>query len=378
MMLTAAWGLMSTVGAAATGLLGTVCCKQRLYTSVNNKIETDLLLEELHRRQGSLLGLYERSINKGRWMPTVVMTPSYCASVKINTSQHDVNQQAIEASVWIPCCASWDIFTKKKLQFKEEADNSVAEATPGALPEKLPHVKCGTYIMYPDWKVSDMLVFAPDTLEEELVLADALAERALATLQGKRTSGVFMVNGPPKTGKTSAGLRLAQKLGPRTLVLDTFRPTQAGHALDAIEDVRNQYSSDADYIVVLLNEFDTWMSVFADGQGGSLPKHPKLNTEVTDKDSWNTWSETVLKRTRIVIWMTTNSDLRDYDEALLRSERVSARYCMQDAERFDTVFEYKPKMAPATEHPDALQSDQSDCSECSGLTAPLLQVAGRG
>lgn len=391
MMLTAAYGLMTTVGAAATGALSAMCLKERLYTSVNNNIETDLLMEELHRRQGSLLGLYERSVKKGRWMPTVVLTPAYCASVKINTSQHDITQQSIEASVWIPCCASWDIFTEKRLRFKGETDDGDVDAAPGALPEQLPHVVIrDPYIMYPSWKVKKQLVFAPDTPEEELVLADALADRALATLQGKRTSGIFVVNGPPKTGKTSAGMRLAQKLGPRTLLVNTFRPTQAGHMLDMMEYVRDEYSSEEDYIVILLNEFDTWMNDFADGKGGSLSKqgssltkHPKLITEVTDKDTWNTWSETVLKRSRVVIWMTTNSDLRGYDESLLRSDRISARYCMLDAERFDVVFEPKTEAKAAVKvqvqvQPDALQSDQSDCSECSGLTAPLLQAACRG
>lgn len=383
-MLSAAYGLMTTATAAAAGVVGVACFKNRLYTSVNNRIETDQLMDELHRRQGDMFALFERSY-KSRWVPTLLLTAGYCASVEVHTSEYDVTQQSIEATVYLPCCFSWSSFTRRHLQSSSDDSTTDADSTDvqNKLPTKLPHAEpSSASLAWPDWSVEERLVFPPGTPDDELHQADAIAEHAKAILTSVQcASGLFVTSGAPGTGKTSAGLRLAQKLGPRTLVVRSYRPTQPGHMLSAIERVRKEFGDDG-YIVVLLNEFDSWMDSFASGKGG-MPSHPKLITEVLNKDMWNEWADSIHRRDRVVVWMTTNCSLQGYDPALLRPRRVTARYHVHDTTSFDLVFGPHVKVNVSVSDDDSsVSSDGSDLDDDSAyspteLSAPLLQCIDR-
>ncbi len=155
----------------------------------------------------------------------------------------------------------------------------------------------------------------------------------------------FVASGAPGTGKTSAGLRLAQLLthstGTKVVVSRTYRPTEAGHMIHMLDSAREDAGDDG-YLLVILNEFDVWMSSFSTNSGASLPKNDKVITEVTDKDTWNEWADAIHRMDKVVVWMTTNASLDDYDPALLRAKRITKRYeVLDDKETILDVFANK-------------------------------------
>jgi ATPase family associated with various cellular activities (AAA) len=400
-MLSTAAGIISTAGMATAGALTVMGAfvKQRLYTSVNNRVETHQIVDVL-RRQPGCYACAERSID-GQWTPTVVVSPQFCASVTVHTSQYDVTQQSIEATVWLPCWMSWSAFHEHHLKKKavddgsddEDHDGSLAVDSHSAhLATKLYHAEIsGSSLAWPDWNAEKRLVFPPGVPEAELALADSLAATALAHVRRENGgSAIFVANGAPQTGKTSAGLRLAQRLGSNTIVARSYRPIQPGHMLSAIERVRTELGDKDAYIVVLLNEFDTWMDGFASENNQNLKnQHPKLVTEVTNKETWNEWADAIYRKERIIVWMTTNSDLEGYDPALLRPKRVTARYMVHDQTSFETVFAppevkaevVKPEVnkADVTDNvkADVHMSRASSVDSTTCLTTPLLLAMSR-
>lgn len=358
--------LMSVISSAAgiaAGVLSTVsfmgCCKTRFYTSTNNKIETDALLDAIKKhKDGDRCSIaWSENYWNNAWIPTFLISPRhcFCASTDVTSSSYDLNQQVIEVRVTMLCCLSWDTLPVRRRK-DPDACSSVTDEQP--LPAELPHVEVThPSLMWPDWAVNDRLVFPPGTPEAELQQADLIARNVLSQVQdgssSSSTSAVVVVRGPPRTGKTSAALRLAQLLGPRTMVCKTFKPNLPGHMLVQLDNVRKQQGPD-EYLVVLLEEFESWMDgINNDSRDGRkrTDVHSKLLTEVTDKSSWNVWADNISRHKKLIVWMTSNHDdakIAQYDPALLRRDRITAHYVTVDDRSFVTLHERR-----AATHPDA-------------------------
>lgn len=382
--------LVSSGAGIAAGVLSTVsfmgCCKTREYSSATNKIETDALISAIKaQKDRDWCNLaWSESFWNNAWIPTfmVSLRHCFCASTSVSSSSYDLNQQVIHVRVMLLCCVPWDKLPTQRVR----EESSDAKAKEYKLPEELPHLEVShPNLMWPDWGVNDRRVFPPDTPEAELQLADRLARAVLSQVQGNCTSAVIIVRGPPRTGKTSAGLRLAQLLGPRTMVCKTFKPCLPGHMLVQLDNVRKQQDPD-EYLVVLLEEFESWMDTInndsVDGRKAT-GVHNKLLTEVTDKSSWNVWADNVSRFKKLIVWMTSNHDdakIAQYDPALLRRDRVTAHYTTVSEDDFITLHERRVADAPPAQQVmcKAVKTTGNDSAmedDVDSLETPLLSIA---
>ena len=369
-----------TAAATAVGLGATLFSKNRLLTTVNNKTDVDRFVKFAGKRGESPLGCYGRFVDNA-WVPTYwcSLYPMFFSKVDVVSSEYDITQQVVDVSLSIPCWVSWDTFLEHTLHDGGKKNNKQQEdGKEDALPNALARIAISSPLLaWPDWSVKDdEKVFPDNTPESELALADRIAEDALEVLRKRNvTSGIFVVTGAPQTGKTSAGLRLAQKLGADTIVARDYRPTQAGHMVRALERVRNDYAGKEGYLVIILDEFDRWMMNFP------LPQHNKLHTEVMDKDSWNVWADQIHLKDKVIVWMTTNDNVDDadkYDPALLRPKRVTMRYDVADQSTFEANASYCcAKYAtcdPPLIHEISDSAHMSDDDDGESVRKPLLDA----
>lgn len=317
---------------AVTGIVSRaswlLCLKTKEFTSVSNKIEADALVKELSTNDHC----WSTSVYNSQlaiWVPTQVITTRFCASLSVVTSEKDPHVQTFKVTVRTCCCMPWAPVHERLRP--PAALKSLDEA---GLPLTLDHLVQGCASLdWPDWSIQQKAAHAPNTTEKELEQADGIAHRAHAQLHSNG-SAVILVRGEPMTGKTSAGIRLAQILN--AVVCTRFNPTVAGHMLSQLIRARNEHNPDA-WLIVFMDEVD----VTLDSLGSIVPNNT-LVTEVMKKNSWTQYMDEVAKLHRVIFWLTTNADdakIAAYDPALLREKRVTAHYHATGMNAFHAVHE---------------------------------------
>lgn len=343
-------GLLSTFGLMLTSSLGFVCfacMKSRQFSSSTSRIESDAILKLLP--QYSHLSWSELFVPTVGWVPKLVISRGFCASVRMASSHPMHKAVECEITVWRPCGLSWDWFEElirapalKNSMNKPGTDSPSREQAPQVplpLSPFLDHlIQSSAHHAYPELRIMSKCAHPPGTSQQELCQSDAIARRALAHLN-EFGSGVFLVRGPPMTGKTGAGMRLAQLLGNEgggAVVCTRFSPFRAGCMMTQLTEARGSHKPDA-WLVIFLDEIDVKLDTL-----GSVPPNSKLLTEITDKDSWNDWLDDVGRCKKIVLWLTSNADdakIASYDPSLLREKRVTAHYHATGSDAWRVVHE---------------------------------------
>ncbi|MEW5315206.1 MAG: hypothetical protein WDW38_006652 [Sanguina aurantia] len=348
-----------TLTGVFTGASFLMCVKTREFTTAANKIETDAVIKML-ATQGHRLAFAERWVSDLGWVPSCVVTGGYCASLTVLTSEHDPRVQIFEVLVRRPCCLPWAPFHS----LLRPAPMALLLSGKAELPEALDHLVQGSAnLSWPDWSVLRKSAHLPDTTEKELAQADAIARMALDQLHSNG-SGVFLVRGKPMTGKTSAGMRLAQILG--ATVCTRFNPTRAGNMISQVIRARTEHSPGG-WLIIFMDEVDVTLDALH-----AIPINATLLTEVTGKDSWDDWVDDVSRNDKVILWLTTNADdakMASYDPALLREKRVTAHYHATGSDAFHAVHE-RALVAP----PLSLDMERGHPSE-GDLKTPLLGCA---
>ena len=336
--------------AAALAAVAPLVTHQRRYSTPLNEQQLQKVVDALPDDACWTFGPHE--YHKRRWTPTCMIACSpivYCVALTTVTSDNDPNRQAFDALVMRPvCCGGWAAFDRRIKRTggeDDETDDATASDRLGAPRKKNadPHVELlhvvVTYaeLSYPRWATTKRSLLPPGVKADdpELACAAALAAEIHASLL-PNGSGVFLVCGPKKTGKSSAARLIgANHLRSDALVCDEFDPTTPGNLLSMIEEVRNQHDPDAELLVIL--EEVTWLRRIARQKPEDPPPtpHPTLKTQVTMKDDWNSWPERAVKIPNCIVVLTANfsDEVRAefdvlQDGSMLRDKRITAEFTM--------------------------------------------------
>lgn len=338
------FALVSGSVAAAFAVVAPLVTRQRHYSTALNEQELQRLLERMPLDRCMSLGPDEK--HKRRWTPTCALSCRpvvYCASMTTTTSDNDPNRQAFSVLVMRPCClpGGWAPFDVLMSQTDAgDALGASGEAKPAARKAhvEMMHIEIThAELAYPCWTPMKRSLLAPGVSADDpcLSTAAALASEIHASLL-PNGSGVFLIRGPKKTGKSSAAkLVAANHLSADALVCEQYDPTTPGHLLSLLDEVRNQRSPDAPLLVIL--EEVTWLRRIAHQKPTDPPPtpHASLKTEVMTKDNWNAWPERAAKIPNLIVVLTANftDDIRAEFDALqegsmLREERITAEFEM--------------------------------------------------
>lgn len=328
------FSIAASLGVAAMAAMSvavgasSIAFKTRHFDSVTAKIETDAIMKIFPEH--SQLSCSEIHVPHIGWVSRYVVSRHFCATLKVNSSPTDLHLQTFEITIWRLWCLSWRGF-EEMLRPLEPGRQDVSVV---GLPMFLDHlVQSSASHSYPDFTVQSKCAHPPDSTEEELTQSDAIARRAINQLNANG-SGVFLVRGKPMTGKTGAGMRMAQILG--AVVCTRFSPFRAGNMVTQLTKARSEHRPNSP-LIIFLDEIDVKLDAL-----GTLPLNPKLLTEVTDKDSWNDWVDDISRCQNVVLWLTSNADnakMGSYDPSLLREKRVTAHYNATCSNEFDVVHE---------------------------------------
>lgn len=359
--------LMSILGATFSSSICVILylARKRVYSTHTSRIETDAIIKMLPKT--SKWAQSEVYVPSCGWLPTWVFTPHYIANIKVSIHTED-RAQGYEVVIWRSCFQQWEQFDGM-LRASTTASDSLESEVEGnnQLAVFLPHLVRGSASLnWPCYNVMSKYAHRPGTPESDLHQADQIARSALSRLN-VIGSGVFMVCGPPATGKTSAGVRAAQILGANTVVCTCLDPSRAGNLISEAVKARDEHDPSA-ALVLIINEFDIVLDRL-----GCIPCHPTLVTEVTDKGSWNDWLDDVYRWKNVVIWLTSNADARkiaSYDPSLTRAIRVTVQFRITRSDAFHIVDDSHP----GTHHSRACDAPSrgSSCgggSECGASSA---------
>jgi hypothetical protein len=353
--------LSKVASSAMTGLVGfgvmaqsCSCifgCKKREYSTANNKIKTNALMKKLPENVVSFSEVYINS----EWVPIDGVGCCFMTNLHVTTSEYDPNNQTFQITVSRPCCLPWSWFEQMlQSDASEWAAPDDVKGTHSMLPVELNFAEFSNADQrFPGWDLFKKSVFKPDTPESELVVADDVAHFMKGQLHSNG-SGVFLLRGPPRCGKSSAGLRLAQMLGNDTLICEKFRPATPGHLLNNLIEVRNQHDPEAS-IVFLFDEADgMFASINSDK---TILQTPGIVTEITGKDGWNPWADGLTRFKKVVFVMTMNADddkMARMDPSFFREDRVTAHIKVHHG-GFDAV--HRRKVAVPFEHGQVMTRD---------------------
>jgi hypothetical protein len=376
----AAFYLLSGSAAAVGALFAPLFTSQRNYSTQQNGQQMRKLIDTLP--DDMCLSCGPHAYHRHKWTPTCMMSraPLYCAVVSARTSENDPNRQTFDVLVYRPACFRWDAF-----DLRTKADDGDREnATPTvrvALTEMLHIVITHASLEHPCWSTVKRSLLPPGISvdDPELKTASDLA-RAIHHDRLPNGSGVFLVRGPKMTGKSSAAkLIAAMWLKPNALVCEEFSPTTPGHLLSAIEEIRDQHDRTAELLVII--EEATWLEHIAHMKNDdSRPMlHPKLLTQVTCKDDWNSWPERAVKIPNCIIVITANFDDKvraDFEHlqngSMLRKNRITAEYVTLACGGFRRHGEKNVEHEPPAIEDMMWRSSSSSSSASDDLMQPLL------
>ena len=248
-------------------------------------------------------------------------------------------------------------------------------------------------LAYPCWRPMKRSLLPPGKSvdDPDLATASALAAEIYAALL-PNGSGVFLIRGPKKTGKSSTPkLLAANHLPPDTLIVEQLNPTTPGHLLDSIIEIRDQHDPDAKAPLLVILEEATWLRRIANqdptGPAPTNACHATLRTEVTCKDDWTPWPEAAVKIPNCIVVITCNFDdeVRAefevlQDGAMLREERITAEFVMLPAgeggyrRHVPNSWVGETKLTTPPEFGETMQRNDSirTCDSADELREPLL------
>ena len=276
--------------------------------------------------------------HRHHWTPTCMLSCfplMFCSVVSAETSENDPNRQTFNVQVYRPKCFTWDAFDGRT-----RSDDDDDDAMPTIQTEMLHIVITHASLEFPCWTTVKRSLLPPGISADdpELKTASDVAH-AINADRLSNGSGVFLLRGPKMTGKSSAAKLLAAKwLKPNALVCEEFSPTTPGHMLSKIEEIRDQHDRTAELLVII--EEATWLLTIANmknvDSSSRPPSHPKLVTQVTRKDDWNSWPERAVKIPNCIVIITANFTDEEratfdvlQDGSMLREKRITAEYVMR-------------------------------------------------
>ena len=365
----------SMVGASVLGAvvspLTSALTHARVYSTAQNKVMMDAILRRMPADAAKGVSCGPWAYVNQAWTPFSMCSlcpASYCASLDVHASEYDPSEQSYTVHVYRPCCLDWGVFERHMscvlhTDVQRSSGDLLGDDLDRIPTEMLHLVRTCAQLAYPGWTAEPRSLLPPDLSpgDAELAPAISLARRIVRQELLPNGSGVFLLRGPPMTGKSTAAKLVAAMLGPGTLVCEEYSPTTPGHLLNRLVEIRNQHDRDA-HLVIILEEV-TWLTkilrgVLHESQKAQVQTqtqtqthhnkqhHQKLMVEVDDKDSWSSFPEKAVKCPKVVVIMTSNmddalSDEFDAEGAMLRQDRITAEF-KASASSFDRVFRRNP------------------------------------
>lgn len=136
----------------------------------------------------------------------------------------------------------------------------------------------------------------------------------------KKDNAVALLYGKPNSGKTMAGLMIAQQL--KASYCNTFKPWDAGQFMARLYSYT--YPTEENPLVIAFDEFDiSLMNIHT----GNIQPNPKIPTEMVDKNGWNTFFDNINRGMypHVIIILTTNRTpefIKELDSSYIREGRV--------------------------------------------------------
>ena len=170
-----------------------------------------------------------------------------------------------------------------------------------------------------NWKTQEVIAYRSlDCVPEQSscsasLLFDHVKEQGFA-------GGVYLLCGPPGSGKTLTCKLLAIKLD--AVLCLNFNPSKPGQVLPEILAASPPTRSKP--CIIVIEEVDRIFQRF-----GQITEHPTLITPVTNKDDWNNLLEYVHAIENVILILTSNMTLNElstsFDPALTRNYRITKK-----------------------------------------------------
>lgn len=162
---------------------------------------------------------------------------------------------------------------------------------------------------------------------------------------------VFVLHGPPGTGKSTCARVLTRLLGGR--LYPSYVPTQPGLAINY---VLSRYRDDEVPLVVVIEEVDVLLQAIVDQ---TVKDSDEMMPDAKNKSSWNSLLDGIRFKTNVVLVMTTNKTPDELNKEVCRGDTSYLR-----TNRVDRFFEVK-RAEPTCRCNVTVTDSNTDSDTCS-------------